>query len=289
MYKLIVGIFILLNPINLFCQEPITINLKPINPDSIKYLEGIPLWPKINPPAYIEESQRSVRTGSLILNNSTFQVGIFNFRTNKYSKSSMLWFDLNQNNKYDFSEDFLESMRLPFTLQQTSYEVMHVDSSGKCIKFRKSKIPPIAIGLFAPNFEALTIDSTNFQFKQFKGMPIFLYFWTCNPNNHIKTVYEVANHFKDKNIKIICIGPKIQIDTEGYINDPRVALNDKNIKVNFVYVVGQDMSDKNRRLYQVGSLMKSFCIDNEGVIKSIDQPFTKTEIIEVIEEFLNGI
>lgn len=287
MYKLMICIFVFLIHMNIFCQEPVTINLKPINPDSLKYIENIPLWPKHDPPPYVEKSRQSVRTGTFILDDNKYQIGIFNLYSSVYSKASELWIDINQNKQYDFDEDLLEQMLLPFTLQNTSFEVVFVDSCGEYIRLIKSKTPPIAVGLSAPDLEALTLDSLDFQLSKYKGSNIFLFFWTCNPNQHIAAVYEAANYFKEKNIRIICVGPRIDIDSEGFIHDTRVALDGKKIKINWVYVIMKGMSDKNRRLYQVGALMKSFCIDREGIIRSIDQPFTKNEIIEVVENFLN--
>jgi len=270
-------------------EKSIVVKLHPINPDSLKYIENIPYWPKKNPPSFIEQSKKSVRVGSLRISSNSCQIGIINFRTKKYSMSSILWIDINRNGKYDYYEDLLESMLLPFTLRLSSYKVVKVHPSGKFIeikKYKSEKIPPISIGLPAPDFAAPTIDSTYFQLSKLKGKNIFLYFWTCNPNNHLVPVSKAASKLQGKDIEVICVGSKMSIDNNGKIFYKKLLPECKNIKINWTHVFHEGMNDKNRDLYQVGSLMKSFIIDKKGIIRSVDKPLSAEEIVGVIEEYL---
>jgi hypothetical protein len=263
------------------------VSLSPIAVDSLQILTGNPLWPEQVPSNYqdkINYSKESVRIGRLNIEEKLYQAAILNgpafYPFLKYGDVSYIWVDRNQNNKYDFYEDVLEQMYLPFTIESNSYQVTQIDSSGKFIQVElcdPEKFPPIRVGLPAPNFRALTIDSSEFQLNQLNGHPIFLYFWSCNPFFHKPHIEKVVSRFSNSDLKIVCIGNYTPIVGSE---------NSNNRPINWVHINEGNLKYETRLKYQVGGLPKLFLIDQEGIIQSINVEFMGDKLIEIVEQYL---
>lgn len=251
------------------------INLNPVRVNSLDFLDDLPIWPKQNPPDYVLDSKKSVRIGSFNYNNAEYKIGIINSKSpNRYSIYSYLWVDENQNLKYDFYQELFVQMHIPFTFQYESFKVIEVDSLGSYIKIVSLdpiQVPPIDIGLPAPDFSAVDIDSVGFMLSDFLGKDILLYFFHCNPFPIIPQIKKVAESFSnDKNFQIICIG--------RYIEDSH------SDEIKWIQINNGDSKYEVRILYQVGALFTAFFIDRSGIIKSIDNEFLGERLIQIIQE-----
>lgn len=209
-----------------------------------------------------------MKIGKIVLNGQKFTVALIPVTAPsiEYNKFDFIWIDLNNNNIYDEKLDYWDQLYLPFTIENNSYIITEIDRFGKYVELSKcniDKYPPIAVGLPAPNFTALTIDSLDFELKNLFGKPILLDFWGCNSNIYLSNLSNISDKYKDKGLKIV---------SHYGFGDYRMPLSpgNKNIEIDWIHLQGQLMSDF-RKLYQVGSLPTSILIDKNGDIVYIEK------------------
>ena len=197
--------------------------LSPVRSDSLDFIKDLPIWPKENPLLYTKDSKNSVKIGLFSFDKGKYQIAVVNTRSpNRYNIYSHLWLDENQNHKYDFYQELFEQMYIPFTFRNRSFKVTEVDSLGKYIKIMALdplKIPPISIGLPAPNFSAASIDSVEFSLRDYRDKNVLLYFFSCNPFPLVPELMKVSEKYSNvDDFQIICIGTYLKNSSLPHIN-----------------------------------------------------------------------
>lgn len=258
--------------------HPQTVKLKPVNIDSLGFLDGLPIWP-LGKPNEMLSSKKSVRIGYYIYENVKYRIAIVNSESMKnYSIDSRVWIDENHNNTFDFKEDIFEQIYLPFTFKNSPFKVSSIDPQGSfldILPLDPSLVPPIGVGLPAPDFESTTIDSVKFNLSDYFGENILLYFFSCNPYTIAPQIKIVSDHFaSNKRFKIICVGTYFE--------------NSSLPEINWIHINNGKPHYKVRVLYQVGALPTAIFINEDGIIESIDNVVRAESLIQIIETQLNG-
>jgi hypothetical protein len=213
-------------------------------------------------------SHSLINVGNINFNNKSHMIAILQTSSPKieYNKYDFIWIDLNNNEKFEKDEDYWDQIYIPFTFNNIAYKIVEVDRFGKFVKIKKCKsedIPPIAVGLPAPSFRAITADSLNFELKDLLGELILLDFWGCNSNICLSNLSKINEKYKDIGLKIV--------SNYGF-GDYRRPLSpeNKNINIDWIHLQGHVTSEY-RQLYQVGSFPTSILIDKDGKIVYIER------------------
>ncbi len=209
----------------------------------------------------------------LILNHVTPNFDFFKF--------DFICIDLNHNAKYEFlNNDYYQQMYLPFTIDKTVYKITEIDPWGNYIKIKKctrQEIPPIAVGLPAPDFTATTLDSSQINLHDYLGHYVLLGFWSCNSQYCLSQIGELLG-YTNKGLRII------NFTFSNNFEQPLSEENRKKIK-NLTIVDG-DVLNPVRRLYQIGSENASILIDKQGKIVLIEK-YTYNKINQKLKEIFN--
>lgn len=219
----------------------------------------------------------NVNWGTLQLSDKKYIIGITKFPDVEFSKYDQLWIDLNQNGKFDHDEDYNQQMYLPFTLDGKTYGLERVDRFGKSLFlrcFNPDSIPPIAVGMQAPDFVETTMDSlSTVHLRDYNGKFVVLDFWTCNSNNGVLFTHDLYEKLNgNKKIQIISFGPYFpQFMTEQA----------KEKKITWQHIKGL-FDVKTRNLYQVGSAHTTVLVDTLGKIIMKKEYPSAEEIIKMI-------
>ncbi|MFA7419305.1 MAG: hypothetical protein WCZ90_06415 [Melioribacteraceae bacterium] len=217
--------------------------------------------------------KKSIRVGEIVLNGTKYKCALYYFLNRKNYDYAHLWIDTIVNGKYDYWEDFLEEVWHPVTLFGTSYMITNVDSLGYRFTLKEcdqKEYPPIQVGKKAPNIIFTTTENKKLELYSFTKKYKVLFFWSCTAAYHAEEMVKVVNHFKGKNI--------------DFINsswNPYEGEKKGNPWTHFYNLT----TDKERMIYQVGSLMKMFVIDENNYIVSIVDGYEEaTDLIEKIEK-----
>ena len=247
------------------------IQLSALKDTSDTLLDNQPFGARPNP--YLK---KSIRVGEIVLNGKKYKCALYYFLNRKNYNYAHLWIDTIINGKYDDWEDFLEEVWVPFTLFGKTYKITNIDSLGNhitVIECDPQEIPPIQVGMRAPNIEFTTIDNKKLDLYSFSKKYKVLFFWSCDANYHAGEMEKVLDHFKGKGIDFInsSWGPH-ENDKKGYA---------------WVHFYNRT-EDKQRLIYQVGSLQKMFIINDENKILSIVSGYQESkDLIEAIEKVIS--
>ena len=194
----------------------------------------------------------------LILNHVTPNFDFFKF--------DFICIDLNHNAKYEFlNNDYYQQMYLPFTMDKTVYKITEIDPWGNYIKIKKcarQEIPPIAVGLPAPDFTATTLDSSQINLHDYLGHYVLLGFWSCNSQYCLSQIGELLG-YANKGLHIINF---------PYSNNFERTISEENRKkIKNLIIINGDVLNPIRILYQVGSENASVLIDKQGKIVLIEK------------------
>ncbi len=197
-----------------------------------------------------------------------------------YYKFDFVSIDLNKNSKFENLTDYFQQIYLPFTYKNTSYKISELDPYGTYIKIKRCdqrKIPPIAVGLSAPDFTVTTSDSSQIHLHDLKGHYVLLGFWSCNSQYCISRIGEMLG-YAQKGLKIINFTYSENFDR----------FLDKGTKktVKNLAIVKTDVLNPVRKLYQVGSENASILIDKQGKIAVIEK-FTYDKINRKLKEIFD--
>ena len=234
-------------------------------------LENQPFGERPNP--YVK---KSIRVGELILDGKNYKCALYYFLKRKNYNYAHLWIDTIINGKYDYWEDFLEEVWVPFTLFGKTYKVIKIDSLGYQMTVTEcdpDEYPAVQIGLKAPNIEFTTIDNKKVDLYSFRKKYKVLFFWSCTSTYHAEEMRKVVDHFKSKNIDFI------NSSWGSYEGD-----KNGNPWIHFYNLP----EDKQRLTYQAGSQMKMFVINYENKILSIVSGYQESkDLIEAIEKVIS--
>ncbi|NTW89188.1 MAG: hypothetical protein HGB26_08790, partial [Desulfobulbaceae bacterium] len=137
----------------------------------------------------------------------------------------------------------------------------------------QKEYPPIQIGKKAPNIVFTTSDNKKLDLYSFTKKYKVLFFWSCTAAYHAEEMVKVVDHFKGKNIDFI------NSSWSPYEGEKK-----GNPWTHFYNIP----ADKERMIYQVGSLMKMFIIDESNDIVSIVDGYEEAkDLIEAIEKVIS--
>jgi len=232
-------------------------------------------------PGILVQSSAIGNFGQVRINGEKYVVGLTKGPDIECDKYDHLWIDLNQNNKYDFFNDHHEQMYHPLTLGKRSFIVKEIDRFGKSVTLSvcdPDSIPPIAVGLPAPDFIETSIDSVETKLSDFAGKFVMLDFWTCSGRTQLPLTNNIYQEFKDKEkLGIVSFGPHMP----EYL-PPEV----KEIKINWPHIHGL-FELPTRNLYQVGALHTTFFINPERIILAKKVFATEEDLISLINEHID--
>ncbi|KAF0147486.1 MAG: hypothetical protein FD143_3062 [Ignavibacteria bacterium] len=274
-------ILILLIPITLFfqTQTKFTIDLIHLQDTSVVVIENNPFMPYPT-----STYKNSIRIGVLRNVGIEYKLVVFQLEKENYSKYSFLWLDKLNNNKFDYVEDHLDQMYVPFTLNGATYRITSIDTLGKNIellKYEGKEFPPIEIGQIAPDISKKTapdiskktVDDKRFELTEVKEKYKVLYFWGCMYPLHFREFNTVQQHFiNNKDIRFICL-----------------STNDEYLKtkpINWIHIGLEGFEDPMRIKYQVGSLPQMFVLDAKNTIRYILKEVQSKYLIEAIEKVI---
>ena len=209
----------------------------------------------------------------LILNHVTPNFDFFKF--------DFICIDLNHNAKYEFlNNDYYQQMYLPFTMDKTVYKITEIDPWGNYIKIKKcarQEIPPIAVGLPAPDFTATTLDSSQINLHDYLGHYVLLGFWSCNSQYCLSQIGELLG-YANKGLHIINF---------PYSNNFERTISEENRKrIKNLIIINGDVLNPIRILYQVGSENASVLIDKQGKIVLIEK-YTYNKLKQKLKEIFS--
>lgn len=232
---------------------------------------------------------RNVKVGEVVLEGQQYKAALISHKQGiEYEKYDDLWIDQNQNGKFDMSmvpflSDPVFDMSQPFTFLGKTYEVTYIDQFGEKIILRRSDanvVPPIAHGMAAPDFRAVTLDSNSFQMSDLRGRLVLLDFWGtwCGPCiaeiPYLKRAYDV---YRDKDFEIVSIGIDDPRKLKTYVNKNRL---------DWIHIQ-QNKDSKLLRLYQVSGYPSSFLIDRAGAIVALQLELRGENLKETLERFID--
>ncbi|MCE5248626.1 TlpA family protein disulfide reductase [bacterium] len=201
----------------------------------------------------------SMMTGELPLDGKLFTVGLIESQDIEYRQSSNLWIDTNQNRMFDPDEDYYAQVNQPFTVLGRTYQVVETDRFGNHITIRKVDLPSLEVGLPAPDFKAVTMDSTGFNLAENKGKYILLDFWGtwCAPCvNEIPVLKEAYDRYGGKKFEIVSIG----VDDEKKLYS---FIHKNNLKWTHIR---QDQNGDLVKLYRIDHYPTKYLIDPQGIL-----------------------
>ena len=191
----------------------------------------------------------------------------------EYDEYDFLWIDLNQSGKYEYGKDFHQQMYLPLTIGNQSYSVDEIDRFGKFITLLTADtddVPPISVGLTAPDFEETTINSDVIQLSSLRGKFVILDFWTCDSYTGVFIANDIYEKFKNNDrVTLISFGP----------------YSPESLRPRWPHVDG--LFDVNTRtIYQVGGEHMTILINSEGIIVDEIEHGSSSDIVNLVEKHL---
>ncbi len=223
----------------------------------------------------------SILTGTIVLSGKEYPLVLTHPTPNfDYYKFDFIGIDLNRNSKFEPLTDYFQQMYLPFTFENTSYKIMDIDRWGNHIKIKKcdpKEVPPIDVGLPAPDFTAITMDSTQIHLRDFKGHYVLLGFWSCNSQYCISQIGEMLE-YANKGLRII--------NFTFLKNFDRFLSDDNKKTAKNLTIVATDVLNPIRKLYQIGSENATILIDKQGKIVLIEK-FTYNKINQKLKEIFH--
>lgn len=132
------------------------------------------------------------------------------------------------------------------------------------------------------DFNAETIDGSNFTLSEQSGKVVLLYFFSiyCSPcESKVLEMNELNNEYKDRGVVIVGISPNTEKD--------KVLEYVEKSNINWPVIYNENgQSDNIAGLYDVKYLPKIFIIDKYGNIR-YNEIITVNKIREVIDRLLN--
>ena len=159
--------------------------------------------------------------------------------------------------------------------------VKEIDRFGKSLTLSAcdpDSIPPIAVGLIAPDFLETSIDSVEIKLRDYSGKYVLLDFWNCQGRTTLPFTNNIYQEFKDnEKLRIVSFGP---YRPESY--PPGV----KEIKVDWSHIHGM-FELPTRNLYQVGASHTTFFLNPEGIILAKKVYASEEYLIGLINEHID--
>ena len=140
-------------------------------------------------------------------------------------------------------------------------------------------IPPVAVGLPAPDFIDISLDSTEVRLSDYKGKYLVLDFWACNEMNGILFANDVYNAF--------CDNEQFAMISSGPYNPQFLSPEAREIQIRWPHINGS-FEVPARMLYQVGGPHTTFFINPEGTIVEKIASASKENFINRMQQHLAG-
>jgi len=220
--------------------------------------------------------------GAVSVNGKEYRVALFNGKDIEYDKYSSFWLDMNQNNRQD-KGDVTGQMHKPFTILGQTYEVTFIDRFGKYITLEESDmkvVPPLSLWMPAPDFEAVTLDSTQFQLSKMKGKFILIDFWGtwCMPClaeiPHLKQAHE---KYSGKDFQIVSIGVDDPAKLKSFVQKR---------KLNWIHIQ-QNKNSAIEKLYQISGYPSAFLVSKKGIIIAEGDDLRGEKLMTTLEKFVD--
>jgi peroxiredoxin len=219
--------------------------------------------------------------GTVAIDGATYKVGLPKSPDVEFNKHESIWIDLNQNGIHDYAVDFIDQLYLPVTIGNQTYQLKDIPRFGGYLTLEAcdpAVIPPIGVGLPAPDFTETNYDSTaQVTLSDYKGKFVALNFWSCDGSFGLEIINKVHQKFKDRgDFQILTIGPYAPEYLRGKAKD---------ITLQWPHVHGL-FEVKARTLYQVSGHNVTFLISPDGKILDKRLFAQADELIEMVEKYM---
>jgi peroxiredoxin len=226
---------------------------------------------------------QEIKMGKFTYKGSEYLAMLSNNPTDiEFTKFSQLWVDTNHNNNVDEQDSFVQ-VNKPFILFNKSFQLRNIDRFGNKLIIEPTTdevIPPIAVGLFAPDFETVTVDdSSTFNLSALQGQFVLLDFWGtwCAPCiEEIPYLKEAYKKYSNGRLEIVSIG----------IDDPdklRSFIREK--EMNWIHIQ-QDKKSHLLELYQVSGYPSTYLIDKSGKIVAMNIALRGKTLISTLDKLI---